>query len=1034
MDKPVKRYSLRVTVFQITAVCFFALLILFSSIFFPIMISMIHGAEDILVYNLRTVITESLEEKKSSIRQLTLVYANWDETVSYVEGKSPNYIEENWPKGVVAREHNLDVVAFSGPEGITVYEEFFDYLKGTAMPQPPGFPQLMSRLHEKVWEKYRKDSGDFNTLAAEEILFLGENPYYICAAPVAVYTESEAPRGIFVMGVLLTNEYLRSITHYPLTTFRILNSEDSAARDPDWIDRSSGEVMSINVPINNPGGENLILEATRERRNLHNGRQVIIFTFVILCAAILGVFIVLGFFFQRSVLRPIFLLNREVAQIRGNAALQMKGYGRQVEIYSLALAINNMLRHLTDKEEAEARLLQRIRQQELMRELSQAFASGDDTRTNIENSLARVGGFLSAGRVSIAHINMEEKITEYPYVWMSGQAGGRRIEPRAFDPGDVLYKELARGDKACIAVNDSSDTCFPLPRNTDGSVKAFVSVPIHVAQELWGILTIDVFDAPRRWSKSDLQLIGLIQNELSNDIAKSMIKDDLLRSSAILKNSPRFVLFMNSAGSVEYVNPALVSDSGYGEEEIKTKGLALLIDAGDLRLTEEKYLPLVREQGRADYDAVYIRKNGQRRILACTSFSIRLQNDETAIALTASDMTEMYALQKELVAAKEHAEYYNTAKSNFISRMSHEMRTPMNTILGMAGIAESSADTERKNYCLGKIQTSAHDLLDIINNMLDMVKFENKTFELAAREFDVTAMLNSVADMFKARAAEKRQSFTADIARDMPPSVLCDEKALRHVLVNILGNAVKFTPEGGSVKFSACADSEGGDSLVLKFQVSDTGIGIQPAHQEYLWEAFEQREGGITRRYGGVGLGLVIAKNIVGLMNGDIRLVSEPGRGSAFSFTVQAGLPARAVEMPPAATPDRTPFAGRAFLLADDIELNREIVIAMLSDTGAAIDCAVDGGDTVKKFSSRGGSYDLILMDLHMPGVDGFEAARRIRSSGLPGCADVPIIAVTADTGGEVVTKCLAAGMNDHIGKPVDMDELLKTISKRLKN
>ncbi|MDR1625589.1 MAG: response regulator [Spirochaetia bacterium] len=1034
MDTPIKRHSLRGRVILIIAACFIVLLVLFASIFFPSMFGMIHMAEDSVLRSLQIVAGENIAARKAAIRHISLAYANWDQSVSFVLGKNPRYISDNWPSGIIAHEYDLNFTAFADSGGTIVYREFLDYLNpdGPPMPEPPGFQELVSRLYQEVLAKYDRTSTDFNSLAAEEILFLGEKPFYVCAAPVAVYNVDGRPFGVFVTGILLTDEYMRTIIHFPRTTFTLLNGAQSAKKVPNEIERPSNQEISLNMPVENPGGGILILQATRQRESFRAGSQVVMLTSLGLCAAMGGIFIVLSFFFHRGVLRPIFLLNREVTHIRGTEALQMRGYGRQSEIYSLAAAINDMLQHLTDKEEAEARLVRRIEQQELMRNLSQIFASGSTTRTNIENSLAKVGDFLKADRVIIAHIDTENRRVEYPYVWHGDKKACGRIEPGVFNPQDALYRDISEGRQARIAVDDTSATAYRISR-ADTAVKAFVSVPIQVSGGLWGILTIEVFDVPRHWSESDLQLIGLIQNELSNDIAKSIIKDNLIRTSAIVENTPRFVMFMNGGGRIEYVNAAVTCDTGYSEEEFMQGGLALLAAKEDMARINEVYLPQVLKEGKSDFTMMAVRKNGEEIIMAVTAFALTLQDGEIAIALTANDVTELYVLQKELIAAKEHAEYYNRAKSDFISRMSHEMRTPMNAIIGMAGIGQTEDGTQQKNYCLEKIDHSARDLLDIINNMLDMVKFEHKTSELAPQVFDLYDMLQATVGLFKVRAREKKQGFTLDVAQDLPRMVFADQNALKHVLINILGNAVKFTPEGGSVGLSAALAAREGDTAVLRFAVSDTGIGIQKEHLEHLGEAFEQQESGITRRYGGVGLGLTIAKNIVRMMDGDIQVESEPGKGSVFTCTLKVGIPAEGEQgAAEEAASDEEPFAGRRFLLADDIELNREIVLALLDGSGAAIDCAADGGDAVEKFTARSGGYDLLLMDLHMPGMDGFEAARRIRASGLPGARSVPIIAITADTGGEVVTKCLNAGMNAHIGKPVDLDELMKTIARHL--
>jgi PAS domain S-box-containing protein len=967
----------------------------------------------------------------ASIRHITLAYANWDQSVSFVLGKNRGYIRDNWPSGAIAHEYGLNLAAFADPGGRIVYAEFLDSLNPDAMPEPPGFTGLVSRLHEKALRGYEKTPGDFNALAAEEILFLGEKPYYVCAAPIAVYTVDEKPLGIFVTGILLTNEYMRTIVHFPRTTFTLLNGDESAKKTPNRIERPDSREISLNIPIENPGGGTLILRAARGRDSFRAGRQVVILSSLGLCAAIGGIFIVLSFFFHRGVLRPIFLLNREVAHIKGTEPLRMRGYGRQIEIYSLAVAINDMLRHLTNKEEAENRLVRRIEQQELMRELSQIFASGGSMRTNIENSLAKVGVFLKADRLIIARIDLENKRVEYPYLWRGDGASCPRIEAGAFDPQDALYRDLCEGRQSCIAVHDTSDTHYRLS-HADASVKAFVSVPIHVSGTLREILTIEVFRTPRFWSESDLQLIGLIQNELSNDIAKSIIKDKLIRTSAIVEKTPRFVMFMDRDGRVEYVNATVTRDTGYSEEELMKGGLAVLAAQEDFARISDVYLPQVLREGKSDFTMTAVRKNGEKIILSVTAFALTLEGGALAIGLTANDVTELYALQRQLIAAKDHAEYYNRAKSSFISRMSHEMRTPMNAIIGMAGIGQSQAGTEQKNSCLEKIDRSARDLLDIINNMLDMVKFEHKTFKLAPQEFDLHEMLQAVASQFTFRAGEKKQRFSLDIARDLPRVIFADQNALKHVLANILGNALKFTPEGGRIGLAASLAGTGGGRAALRFAVSDTGIGIGKEHLGHVGEAFEQQEGGITRRYGGVGLGLAIAKNILGMMGGDMQVESEPGKGSVFTCTAKADLPSPKEQDRRAGDEADAPFAGRRFLVADDIELNREIVLALLAGTGAAIDCAEDGKGAVEKFTGNPGAYDLLLMDLHMPGMDGFEATRRIRASGLEGARSVPIIAVTADTGGEVVTKCLEAGMNAHIGKPVDFGELTKTIARHL--
>ncbi|AEF82881.1 ATP-binding protein [Leadbettera azotonutricia] len=406
-------------------------------------------------------------------------------------------------------------------------------------------------------------------------------------------------------------------------------------------------------------------------------------------------------------------------------------------------------------------------------------------------------------------------------------------------------------------------------------------------------------------------------------------------------------------------------------------------------------------------------------------YAMTLGSGKIVRSISTDDVTEFYAMQQELINAKEQAEYYNKAKNDFISRISHEMRTPMNGIIGMADLAKIAEDDQHRNHCLNKIGESAQDLLNIINNILDWIKFEHGNFSRAFQECSLPSMLQSLEKLIRSRAEERKQHFTMNVAGDLPDIVLADEAGLRQALINILGNAVKFTTEGGFIDFSVTADKG-----ALHFEIRDTGIGITDELMVRLWDPFEQGNNGINRIYYGVGLGLPIAKGIIESMNGKITVESEPDKGSIFTCTIPLRIPE--TQGSDKAIEDQAPFENKRFLIVDDVEVNRDILGEMLEETGAIIDSAVNGRDAVEKFCEKKGAYDFLLMDLHMPEMDGFEASRRIRASGLPGATRVPIIAVTADIGGEVMAKCTEAGINDHVGKPIDFMHLIGMISRYL--
>ncbi|MCL2832163.1 MAG: ATP-binding protein [Treponema sp.] len=430
------------------------------------------------------------------------------------------------------------------------------------------------------------------------------------------------------------------------------------------------------------------------------------------------------------------------------------------------------------------------------------------------------------------------------------------------------------------------------------------------------------------------------------------------------------------------------------------------------------------------------------------------------ILVNFNDITEHIEMENLIKESLDKATAASKAKGDFLANMSHEIRTPMNAIIGMTDIGKSASSAEQKNYSLLKISDASKHLLGIINDILDMSKIEAGKFGLCETVFVFGKMLERVANVVSYRAEEKNQKFEICVDSKIPKILIGDDQRLTQVITNLAGNAIKFTPKEGSIKLDANFLEEENDVCTLRITVTDTGIGISKEQQQKLFQSFQQAENHTSRKFGGTGLGLAISKSIVNMMDGDIWVQSEPGKGSVFGFTVKLKRGSedelsRELRDTENGVEISGIFTGRQILLVEDMEINREILTTLLQPTNLAIDCAVNGAEAVEIFSKTPDKYELIFMDLQMPEMDGFEATRRIRAIEANNAASffetknvlefaqqtpqlserpkgVPIIAMTANVFKKDIEHCIKAGMDGHVGKPIDINEITGILQKFL--
>jgi two-component system sensor histidine kinase/response regulator len=531
--------------------------------------------------------------------------------------------------------------------------------------------------------------------------------------------------------------------------------------------------------------------------------------------------------------------------------------------------------------------------------------------------------------------------------------------------------------------------------------------------------------------KTLAQANDVLEHAVAERTAELRESERLLRD--ILDRSPISIAIYGRDGNFLFANQRHVDLFGLaGQAVARRNPRGLYADPGDAARLEAS----LRQEGLVHDAEVEFRTGEGGRFWGLLSLErIAFEGQSGTIAWT-YDITERRVAEQVMAEARQAAEASARAKSEFLAVMSHEIRTPMNGVLGMLEVMEQSRLDEGQRQSLQLIRESARSLLRIVNDILDFSKIEAGRLDLEWTPVSIRTAIAGLADMLAPQARDKGLVLTAATDPAIPDPVLADPVRLRQILLNLAGNAIKFT-ERGSVRIEAALARHEAGRARISIAVIDTGIGISAAEQERLFQPFSQADASTTRRFGGTGLGLSIARRLATMMGGDITVDSAPGRGATFRLTLDLAVaqaadaeipPARAATLPAATDIDQARRDGRLVLVVDDHPVNRQVLVRQLQLLGYAADTAADGVEALTAWAA--GSHALVLTDCHMPSLDGFELTRRIREAERAGRRRIPIVAVTANVLAGEAERCRAAGMDDYVGKPVQLARLQEVLQR----
>jgi len=725
-------------------------------------------------------------------------------------------------------------------------------------------------------------------------------------------------------------------------------------------------------------------------------------------------------------------------------ALHADGHEFPIEMYIIGFEQKGeklfcaFIKDITERVEAQKIIDQQLQLQDLLINISSTYINIDldQVEFTINKSLQELGKFVGADRAYIFDYEFDTNTTSNTYEWCEDGATPE-INNLQNIPLDFMPQWVEKHKEGQpFYIPDIELLIDEGPESLRGvlepqGIKSLITIPMISHSKLIGFVGFDSVKEKHEYSVKEMKLLSLFAQMLIN-IFERKRKENLLTKQEekyrnIIANMNLGLLEVTPDETIIFANQSFCDMSGYTIEDLKgEKAIKFLLYEDDQELLNEKLK--LREKGQSDnYEIAVKNKQGEIRwwfISGAPNYNDR--NELIGSIGIHLDITNQKKLEKELEKAMLQAEDASRAKETFLANMSHEIRTPLNAIIGMIRELGREELTPKQNSYVSHSETAARHLLTIVNNILDMSKIEAGELVIDAKEFSLMSVIGNVISILHSKAQEKKLELNYHISPDIKPALIGDSGRVRQILINLVGNAIKFTDKGKidiivNVKFTNQYFQQ------LTFEIKDTGIGMNKEYLNQIFNKFSQEEGSAARRFEGTGLGMTITKEMIHLMGGDCDIQSEKGRGTTviFNLTLPVGDENKLIDKESYLVDDS--LQNLKVLLVEDNEMNSFIACQSLQHFGCIVDIATNGREALEKLTSQ--KPDLILMDIQMPEMDGIEATKYIRNQMS---ISIPIIALTANAFKKDIDLYLSIGMNDYVTKPFEENVLFNTIANTL--